>query len=196
MLNLIIFGPPGAGKGTQSENLVKKFSLAHVSTGDLLRKEMADATPLGKEVRDIISGGGLVSDEIVGKMIAEFIHNNKGASGILFDGYPRTIRQCEMLEKIFADQALHLTGVIGLEVEQEELMKRLLHRASIQNRADDTEEVICARFKEYEEKTAAVMEFYKKKNLFFPIVVDGTLEENIAKVEIFVKSLLKRQAHA
>jgi adenylate kinase len=194
MLNLIIFGPPGAGKGTQSENLVKKFSLAHVSTGDLLRKEMADETPLGKEVRSIISGGGLVSDEIVGKMIAEFIHNNKHAAGILFDGYPRTIRQCEMLERIFTNETLSLTGVIGLEVEPEELMRRLLHRANIQNRVDDTEEIIIARFKEYEEKTAAVMEFYKKKNLFFPIIVDGTLEENLMSVETFVESLRSEKA--
>jgi adenylate kinase len=190
MLNLIIFGPPGAGKGTQSENLVKKFSLTHVSTGDLLRKEMADETPLGKEVRDIISGGGLVSDEIVGEMISEFVRSNKNVAGILFDGYPRTLRQCEMLDKIFTDEALRLTGIIGLEVEQEELMRRLLHRASIQNRADDTEDIILARFKEYEEKTAPVMEFYKKKNLFFPVKVDGTLEENLASVETFVKSLI------
>jgi adenylate kinase len=189
MLNLIIFGPPGAGKGTQSENLVRKFSLAHVSTGDLLRKEMAEETPLGKEVRDIISGGGLVGDDIVGEMIAEFIRSNKTAAGILFDGYPRTVRQCEMLEKIFANEALRLTGVIGLEVEQEELMRRLLHRARVQNRADDTEEVIHARFKEYEDKTAAVMEFYKKENLYFPVKVCASLKENLASVEALVKSL-------
>ncbi|MDR0618618.1 MAG: adenylate kinase [Bacteroidales bacterium] len=189
MLNLIIFGPPGAGKGTQSENLVNKFSLAHVSTGDLLREEMANETPLGKEVRNIISGGGLVGDDIVGRMIAEFIRNNKHAAGILFDGYPRTVYQCEMLEKFFTDETLLLTGVVGLEVEQEELMRRLLHRASIQNRADDTEEAIRTRFREYEEKTAAVMDFYKRRNLFFPVAVNGTLEENLTSVETFVKSL-------
>ncbi|MDR1974237.1 MAG: adenylate kinase [Bacteroidales bacterium] len=195
MLNLIIFGAPGAGKGTQSEHLVEKFNLAHVSTGDLLRKEMAEETLLGKEVRGLIEAGKLVSDEIVGEMIAEFVHNNKQAAGILFDGYPRTEKQCEVLKNIFAGEALQLTGVIGLEVEQEELLRRLLHRANIQNRSDDNEEIILARFKEYEEKTAPVMEFYKNKNLYFPAKVNGSLEENLAKVEQLVSSL-KRQTNA
>ncbi|MDR1739904.1 MAG: adenylate kinase [Bacteroidales bacterium] len=189
MLNLIIFGAPGAGKGTQSENLVKKFGLAHVSTGDLLRKEMADETPLGKEVREIIAAGNLVSDEIVGKMIAEFVSKNKTAKGILFDGYPRTLKQCEVLQNIFEQESLQLSGVVGLEVEQDELIRRLLRRAEIQNRPDDTEEVIRARFKEYEDKTAPVMDFYKSKGLYFPVEVNGTLEENLAKVEKLVVTL-------
>ncbi len=163
MLNIILFGAPGAGKGTQSDYLVEKYHLNHISTGDLLRKEIADQTELGKRIKSIMDAGRLVSDDIVIEMIDNAIA--KDTQGILFDGFPRNVAQAEVLEQLLAKHGRKLTCLVSLDVPQEELIRRMLERAKISGRSDDNEETIKNRLKEYEAKTLPVADFYEKKGL-------------------------------
>ena len=150
MFNLILFGPPGSGKGTQSEKLIAKYGLKHLSTGDLLRSEIAAKTPLGLEAKSIMDKGHLVPDEVVIGMISSALENNPNAKGFLFDGFPRTGAQAEALDKLLALKETSIAAMLALDVSEEELVKRLLKRGETSGRSDDTNEnVIRARIVEY-----------------------------------------------
>ncbi|MCG8581548.1 MAG: adenylate kinase [Bacteroidales bacterium] len=163
MLNIALFGPPGAGKGTQSEFLIKKYNLFYISTGDILRKELAEETKLGLEAKTIIARGGLVSDEIIVQIIEKTIKNNPDANGFLFDGFPRTFVQAYILEGLMIKLNTKLDLLISIEVPEEESVKRLLLRGETSGRLDDNEEVIRNRLREYDEKTKPVLDFFKEK---------------------------------
>src|SRR3954466_16401428 len=160
MFNIILFGPPGSGKGTQSERLVLKYGLKHLSTGDLLRSEIAAQTPLGLEAKSFMDKGQLVPDEVVIGMISSALDNNPDAKGFLFDGFPRTEAQAEALDKLLKMKKTEIHVVLALQVSEEELVNRLLNRGKTSGRSDDTgEEVVRARIKEYQDKTTVVADY-------------------------------------
>lgn len=192
MLNIALFGAPGAGKGTQSELLMKKHNLVYIATGDILRQEIAEGTELGLAARSIIERGGLVSDEIIVQIIEKKITTNPDAAGFLFDGFPRTFVQAYILEGVLLKMHTSLTCLLSLEVSPEESFKRLLHRAKTSGRSDDTEAVIRNRLKEYEEKTAPVAQFYRDQGLYFAIPGEGTIEEINAKIEQVIEQELRK----
>jgi adenylate kinase len=178
MFNLILFGPPGSGKGTQSEKLIATYGLKHLSTGDLLRSEIAAATPLGMEAKNLMDKGQLVPDEVVIGMISSALDANPDAKGFLFDGFPRTGAQAEALDKLLDLKKTGIAAMLALEVSEEELVKRLLKRGETSGRSDDTNEtVIRARITEYHNKTAAVADYYKKFNKVVMIKGEGTVDE-------------------
>ncbi len=172
MLNIALFGPPGAGKGTQSKKLIEKYNLAYISTGDMLREEIASDTELGRIAAEVINKGHLLSDEFVVKLIEERMAKYNDVNGFLFDGFPRTTVQAYILEGILLKKGTKLDCMLSLEVPFDELKRRMLDRAQKENRPDDTEEVIENRFQEYRDKTVPVANFYKEKGIYFPI--DGT----------------------
>lgn len=165
MLNIALFGPPGAGKGTQSELLIDKFNLTYISTGDLLRKELKAGTELGEQAREIIASGGLVSDEIIVQIIEKTIAENAQGDGFLFDGFPRTTIQAYILEGLMIKLNTSLTCLIDLEVPESVSVERLVNRGRTSGRSDDNEKVIRNRLKEYREKTLPVLQFYKDKGV-------------------------------
>ena len=178
MFNLILFGPPGSGKGTQSEKIVQKFGLKHLSTGDLLRKEIAEKTPLGQEAKSFIDKGQLVPNEVVIGMIDSSLEKNPDARGFLFDGFPRTVAQAEALDKLLALRKSSISKVLALEVSEEELVKRLLKRGETSGRSDDTDEaIIRKRFAVYKTETEVVAENYKALGKFESIKGEGSVEE-------------------
>ena len=178
MFNLILFGPPGSGKGTQSEKIVSKFGLKHLSTGDLLRREIAEKTPLGQEAKSFMDKGQLVPDEVVIGMIDSSIEKNPDAKGFLFDGFPRTVAQAQALDKLLTLRKTEISKVLALEVSEEELVKRLLKRGETSGRSDDTnEEVIRKRFSVYKTETAAVGDHYKTKGKFESIKGEGSVQD-------------------
>jgi len=172
MLNIALFGPPGAGKGTQSEFLIKRYNLVYISTGDLLRKEMAGKTKLGLEAQSIIASGGLVSDEIIVQIIEKTITDNTHCNGFLFDGFPRTTIQAYILEGLMLKLHTSLNSLISLKVPEEESVRRLLARGVTSGRSDDNEQVIRNRLREYNNKTLPVLQFYRDKGILAEI--DGT----------------------
>lgn len=178
MFNIILFGPPGSGKGTQSENLIGSYGLKHLSTGDLLRSEIANQTPLGLEAKRFMDQGQLVPDEVVIGMISSALDNNPAAKGFLFDGFPRTEAQSIALDKLLALKETEISLVLALEVSEEELVKRLLNRGLTSGRSDDTNEtVIKARINEYEQKTTVVANYYAGFDKVVKIKGEGTVEE-------------------
>ena len=178
MFNIILFGPPGSGKGTQSENLIASYGLNHLSTGDLLRSEIANQTPLGLEAKRFMDQGQLVPDEVVIGMISSALDNNPAAKGFLFDGFPRTEAQSIALDKLLALKETEISLVLALEVSEEELVKRLLNRGLTSGRSDDTNEtVIRARITEYEQKTTVVANYYAGFDKVVKIKGEGTVEE-------------------
>ncbi|MEP7144108.1 MAG: adenylate kinase [Ferruginibacter sp.] len=178
MLNLILFGPPGSGKGTQSEKLIAKYGLKHLSTGDLLRSEIARKTPLGMEAKNIMDKGQLVPDEVVIGMISSALETNPHAKGFLFDGFPRTSAQAEALDKLLDLKGAPINMMLAMEVGEEELIKRLLKRGDTSGRSDDNNEgVIRARIAEYHDKTAQVAGFYKKSGKVVPVKGEGSINE-------------------
>jgi adenylate kinase len=178
MLNIVLFGPPGAGKGTQSEKLIHKFQLVHLSTGDILRNEIANKTSLGLEAKKLMDQGLLVPDEVVIKMIEDKIDENKNAKGFIFDGFPRTTAQARALDQMLAGKNTGITMMLALEVTDEELMKRLLLRGKDSGRADDQDEtIIRKRISEYNSKTAPLKEYYTTQNKFHRIDGVGTIDE-------------------
>lgn len=177
MLNIALFGPPGAGKGTQSKLLLEKYNLAYIATGDILRQEISEGTELGLRAKDIIDKGGLVSDEIIVQLIERKIKNNPNADGFLFDGFPRTVVQAYILEGLLLKLNTNLSCMLSLEVPKKKLVERLAERGKTSGRSDDTPEVISNRLAEYDNKTAPVAEFYKEKNTFFPIDGIGEIPE-------------------
>lgn len=187
MLNIALFGPPGAGKGTQSEKLLEKYNLTYISTGDMLRSEIAEGSALGLEAKSIIAKGGLVSDELVVRIIEKKIRTNPDSKGILFDGFPRTTVQAYILEGLLLKLHSSLDCMVSLDVPEEELIERLLLRAKTSGRTDDTLEVIKVRLKEYEDKTKPVADFYDKRGKYFKIngvgEIDDIFEETVRVIE-------------
>ena len=178
MFNLILFGPPGSGKGTQSEKLVEKYGLIHLSTGNLLRAEIAGKTPLGLEASSYIDKGQLVPDEVVIGMVDSYFEQNKEARGFLFDGFPRTVAQAHALDRLLELRKTAIASVLALEVDEEELVKRLLNRGKTSGRSDDTDEsVIRKRFSVYMNETTPVADHYKKAKKLHSVKGTGTVEE-------------------
>ncbi|MCC5806137.1 MAG: adenylate kinase [Opitutales bacterium] len=193
MLNIALFGPPGAGKGTQSERLIRQYNLFYISTGDLLRKELAEGTALGKEAESIIASGGLVPDEIIVQIIEKTITNNPDADGFLFDGFPRTYIQAYILEGLMIKLNTSLTCLINLQVPEEVSVDRLLKRGQSSGRSDDNDKVIRNRLREYNEKTVPVLRFYKEKGLHHEIDATNSIDEvNAGIVDILRGELSKR----
>ncbi len=161
MLNLVLFGPPGAGKGTQSERLIQKYRLVHLSTGDLLRSQIAAGTELGIRAKQLMDQGLLVPDEVVIGMIESKLRENQDASGFIFDGFPRTVPQAEALDELLSQYRTSITLMVALMVDDEELTRRLLIRGQTSGRPDDqNEELIRRRVNEYNEKTTPVADYY------------------------------------
>jgi adenylate kinase len=177
MLNIALFGPPGAGKGTQSEFLIKKYNLYYISTGDLLRKEIASKTKLGQEAQGIIASGGLVPDEIIVQIIEKTITENPGSAGFLFDGFPRTYIQAYILEGLMIKLNTSLNCLISLDVPEEVSVSRLLSRGKTSGRLDDNEDVIRNRLREYNLKTLPVLQFYRDKGIYREVDGTATVEQ-------------------
>ncbi len=178
MFNIILFGPPGSGKGTQSEKLIATYGLKHLSTGDLLRSEISQQTPLGLEAKSIMDRGQLVPDEVVVGMISSALESNPQAKGFLFDGFPRTVAQSEALDKLLSLKNTEIGVVLALEVGEEELVSRLLNRGLTSGRSDDTNEsVIRARITEYKNKTSVVADYYSRFNKVVHVPGEGTVDE-------------------
>ena len=181
MINLILFGPPGAGKGTQSAKLIEKYSLTHISTGDLFRKHLKEGTPLGKLAQDYMSKGNLVPDQVVIDMVDDKINSSGKISGIIFDGFPRTIPQAEALDKLLNGKNSPINAFIELLVPEDELRTRLASRAKKENRPDDAKpEVIENRISVYNKETAVVADYYKKMKKYSSVIGVGE-EEQIFK---------------
>ena len=219
MKNIVLFGAPGAGKGTQASLLAEKYDLIHLSTGEMLRKEVAQDTPLGRRVKDIMLRGDLVGDDIVVNLIAKAIDMGRGESldewdearlrracglsdtdplpekpqpSIIYDGFPRTVQQCQMLEFIFRQKQRKLDAVISIDVPQEELVRRIHERALVSDRSDDTEEVIRHRLEEYEDKTRPVLDYYKVSGRLISIDGSGEISETNNRLCKVLDALLKR----
>jgi len=190
MLNLVLFGPPGAGKGTQSNLLIDKYNLIHLSTGDILRSEIAAGTSLGLEAKSIIDRGDLVSDEIVIGMISSKLDNNPNANGFIFDGFPRTAAQATALDNLLAEKGTSISAMLSLKVEDEELIRRLLSRGKDSGRADDkNESIITNRINEYNNKTAPLKDFYASQNKLSEIEGLGSVEDIAQKLNSVIDSL-------
>lgn len=178
MFNLILFGPPGSGKGTQSEQLIERYGLKHISTGDLLRSEISRQTALGLEAMKFMDKGQLVPDEVVIGMISSALDENPAAKGFLFDGFPRTAAQAEALDKLLELKKSAIAVMLALDVSDEELIKRLEKRGETSGRSDDSnQQVIKARIVEYNNKTAPVADYYRKFNKVVMIKGEGTISE-------------------
>ena len=170
-MNLIIFGPPGAGKGTQADFIVNKYNLYKLSTGEVLRNEIKNKTELGKKISSIINSGALVSDDIVKKLVENFISNEEYKDKLIFDGYPRNLIQAKTLDKLLIKYGQKLDLVLKLSVSLETIKKRILERQTLEKRADDYEDIAIKRYNTYEKSTEPVIEYYKNLNLLK--VVDG-----------------------
>ena len=184
MLNIVIFGGPGSGKGTQSEKIIEKYGLDHISTGDVLRAEIKNETELGKIADSYISKGQLVPDELIIDILASVFDKKENSKGVIFDGFPRTIPQAEALKKMLSERGTAISAVVALEVEDDELVARLLNRGKISGRSDDNQETIQKRLNVYHSQTAPLIDFYKKENLYNGIYGMGSIEEilNVLRV--------------
>lgn len=192
MYNIALFGPPGAGKGTQSRKLIEKYNLAYISTGDILREEIAEGSELGLRAKSVIEKGGLVSDEIIVQIIEKKIKTNTEVHGFLFDGFPRTVVQAYILEGLLLKLNTSLNCMVSLEVQQDILMERMLDRAKKESRIDDTIEVIENRLLEYKNKTIPVAEFYKEKGICYSVDGVGTLDEIFERITNVVEQSLTK----
>lgn len=182
MLNIVLFGPPGAGKGTQSEKIISKYKLVHIATGDLFRKHLGEGTDLGKLAQKYMDNGNLVPDEVVVGMVEDKIKEHLDANGFIFDGFPRTINQASELDKMLEGHDLSISGMIALEVPEEELRKRIKERAKTSGRADDQDDQkISTRIKVYRDETSPVAGYYEEQGKFNKIngigSVDGIFNE-------------------
>lgn len=177
MLNIVIFGAPGSGKGTQSERMVEKFGLNHISTGDVLRAEIKNGTELGKTAKEFIDQGQLIPDELMIDILANVLDGFKDSKGVIFDGFPRTIAQAEELKKMLAARGQEVSIMLDLNVPEEELMKRLIKRGKDSGRADDNEETIKKRLLVYNTQTSPLIEWYKNEDKYFHVKGHGQLEE-------------------
>lgn len=177
MLNLILFGPPGAGKGTQSEKIIAKYNLIHLSTGDLLRSEIQAGTELGLKAKTLMDQGILVPDEVVIGMIDNKLKEHRSAAGFIFDGFPRTVKQAEALDNLLASYNEGISVMVALSVDDDELLARLLNRGKTSGRPDDqNEELIAKRIQEYNSKTKPVADYYQEQGKFVAINGIGEID--------------------
>jgi adenylate kinase len=191
MVNFLIFGPPGSGKGTQSVRLAEKFNLLHLSTGDMLRAEITAGTELGKKMSLIMSKGELVPDEVVIEMIAHKIDSSKGTAGFLFDGFPRTVAQTVSLEKMLNERGMKIDQMLVLDVDHDELVKRLVARAELSGRPDDKDPaVIENRIDVYKEKTEPIIEYCNKKGLYQAVDGMGSIDDIFGRLSGFMTKLV------
>ena len=186
-MNIVIFGPPGAGKGTQSKFISKKFNLFQLSTGELLRNEIKSKTKLGSKIITLINSGELVSDDVVSNLIEKFISNNIYKNRLIFDGYPRNLNQAKNLDILLKKYDQKIDIVLKLSVSLETIKKRILERQRQENRADDNELVAVKRYKTYEESTEPILEYYNKSNLLK--VVNG--ETSITEINVEISGLIE-----
>ena len=174
----ILFGPPGAGKGTQAGAMVEKYNLCHLSTGALLRSEIAEGTPLGIKAKSLIEAGELVPDEVVEGMIKTKFESAEGIDGFLLDGFPRTVKQADALKAMLADRGESVTAVVSIMIPDQLIMERISHRAMIEGRADDAApEIIENRIRTYHEKTEPLIGYYKAEGLYLEIDGVGTIDQ-------------------
>ncbi|MFT5714618.1 MAG: adenylate kinase [Flavobacterium sp.] len=190
MINIVLFGKPGAGKGTQAEFLKGKYNLTHISTGDVFRFNLKNDTELGKQARVYMDAGDLVPDELTTKMLIDEVNKHTDTNGILFDGYPRTISQAEALDAFLESTGSKVAATIALEADDEVLIERLLERGKTSGRIDDQdEEKIRNRYQEYNEKTAPLMGYYNKQGKFYAVNGIGTIEEITERLSTVIDSL-------
>ncbi|KAA6327835.1 adenylate kinase [termite gut metagenome] len=182
MLNIVIFGAPGSGKGTQSERIVERFGVNHISTGDVLRTEIKNDTELGKTAQKYISQGQLIPDALMIDILAKVFDGFKDGKGVIFDGFPRTIAQAEALKVMLAERKQEVSIMFDLDVLEEELMTRLIKRGQESGRSDDNEETIKKRLSVYHSQTAPLIEWYKKEGIYKHIKGSGTMDEITAKI--------------
>ncbi len=185
-MNIVIFGPPGAGKGTQSKFIVQKYNIHQLSTGDLLRNEIKNGTDLGNKISSIMNAGELVSDKIVSDLIEKFISNENYKNRIIFDGYPRTLTQAKNLDILLNKYKQKIDIVLKLNVSLETIKKRILERKSIEKRADDNEEIAIKRFNTYEQSSAPVLDYYRQSKLLK--VING--ENSISQINDEISGLI------
>jgi adenylate kinase len=191
MVNFLIFGPPGSGKGTQSVKLAEKFSLVHLSTGDMLRAEIAAGTELGRKMSSIMAKGELVPDEVVIEMIAAKIDKTKGFKGFLFDGFPRTVAQTVALEKMLNERGMKIDSMLVLDVEHDELVDRLIARAELSGRPDDKDPaVIENRIDVYKSKTEPIINYCREKGLYQPVNGMGTIDDIFVRLSDQMKKFV------
>lgn len=187
MANFLIFGPPGSGKGTQSEHLSEKYKLVHLSTGDMLREETSSGSDLGIRVEKIMKSGELVPDEVVIEMIANRIDSNPDAAGFLFDGFPRTVEQAKALDSMLEKKSSPIATMLVLDVERDELVRRLLARAEVSGRSDDRDEAIIEnRISVYKQKTEPVAKYYIAKAKYDAVVGMGNIEDIFSRLSSVV----------
>lgn len=189
MLNIVIFGAPGSGKGTQSERIVEKFGINHISTGDVLRAEIKNGTELGKTAQGFISQGQLVPDALIIDILASVLDSFTESKGVIFDGFPRTIAQAEALKVMLQERGQEVSVMLDLEVPEEELMTRLIKRGEISGRADDNEETIKKRLSVYHSQTSPLIEWYKTEGKYQHINGLGTMEGIFAEIAAAVEKL-------
>jgi adenylate kinase len=189
MLNIVLFGPPGSGKGTQSENLIKKYGLIHLSTGDILRDAIANKTPLGLKAKEYMEKGELVPDEDVVNMVVKRLDTEKNPNGFIFDGFPRTCGQAQILRDLLTERDTRINVMITLEVNHDELIKRLVKRGRNSGRTDDTLEVIKNRIEVYERDTAPVIDFYKTMHKYRSVDGIGSIEEIFDRIVQVVEEM-------
>jgi adenylate kinase len=192
MINIALFGVPGAGKGTQSKLLSEKLGLIHISTGEIIRREIEAGTDCGKKAEEIIARGELLADEIIFNMFENELKRLMNPAGFLFDGFPRTVKQAELLNEHLSMLNLKLNTLIELLISEEESLRRLMKRAEIEGRIDDDPEVIRERFRQYKSKTAPIADYYKKKNLYIGIdglrSIEDINQEIIENINKFLKN--------
>ena len=182
MLNIVIFGAPGSGKGTQSERIVEKYGINHISTGDVLRAEIKNGTELGKTAKGYIDQGQLIPDELMIDILASVFDSFKDSKGVIFDGFPRTIAQAEALKKMLAERGQDVSVMVDLEVPEDERMVRLIKRGKDSGRADDNEETIKKRLHVYHSQTAPLIDWYKNEKKYQHINGLGTMEGIFAEI--------------
>lgn len=184
MLNLVIFGAPGSGKGTQSEKLIDRYHLHHISTGEVLRDHIARGTELGRTADSYISQGQLIPDELMLRVLEHELDNNgdKTAEGVIFDGFPRTIPQAQALKEMMKRRGHKIHAVIGLEVPEDQLMERMIERGKQSGRSDDNPETIRKRLAVYHNQTQPLRDYYKNEGMYLPIQGDGTVDEVFERV--------------
>ena len=192
MLNIVLFGAPGAGKGTQAVMLAKEHDLVHLSTGDILRKELSAGTELGKQAKTFMDKGEFVPDEVVINMIRSQIEQNPDAKGFIFDGFPRTTAQAEALDIMLSKKELKITSMIALEVEHQELVNRLMKRGESSGRSDDQSlDVINNRIDVYHQKTTPLISYYHDQGKYHPINGVGDIMEIFERLSLYVVELKK-----